>query len=169
MIQEFKHLEKVSGELELPGDKSISHRAVIFSAMANGVSEISNLSDGADVNSSISCLESIGVEIERVGRSAKVRGKGFKNFINPALPLDAGNSGTTARLLSGLLAAQNFETVLIGDESLSKRPMDRVTVPLKLMGANFEFSHNNTLPLRILPASKLKPISYRFADTECTG
>lgn len=162
MLQEFKHLEKVSGELELPGDKSISHRAVIFSAMANGVSEISNLSDGADVNSSISCLESMGVEIERVGRSARIKGKGFKSFINPALPLDAGNSGTTARLLSGLLATQNFETLLIGDESLSKRPMDRVTVPLKLMGANFEFSHNNTLPLRILPAPKLKPISYRL-------
>ena len=82
MIQELKHLEKVSGELELPGDKSISHRAVIFSAMANGVSEISNLSDGADVKSSISCLQSIGAEIEIVGRSAKVRGKGFNNFIS---------------------------------------------------------------------------------------
>ena len=80
MIQEFNHIEKVNGELSLPGDKSISHRAVIFSAMADGVSEIANLSDGEDVNSTITCLESIGAEIERVGMSVKVRGRGFKNF-----------------------------------------------------------------------------------------
>jgi len=78
MIQEFNRIEKVNGELSLPGDKSISHRVVIFSAMADGVSEITNLSDGEDVNSTISCLELVGTEIERVGRSAKIRGSGFK-------------------------------------------------------------------------------------------
>ena len=160
MIQEFNHIEKLNGELSLPGDKSISHRAVIFSAMADGVSEISNLSDGEDVNSTINCLEAIGTEIERVGRSAKVRGRGFKNFKKPSSPLNAGNSGTTARLISGLLAPQNFNSVIIGDDSLSKRPMDRVIHPLKLMGANIESTGNGTLPIKIFPPEKLMPIDY---------
>src|SRR3990170_5203575 len=134
MVQEFNRIENVSGELNLPGDKSISHRAVIFSAMADGVSEITNLSDGEDVNSTITCMEFIGAVIERAGRSAKVRGKGFKKFTKPSSILNAGNSGTTTRLLSGLLAAQNFESIIIGDDSLSKRPMERVIQPLKLMG-----------------------------------
>src|SRR3972149_8062742 len=115
MVQEFNRIENVSGKLNLPGDKSISHRAVIFSAMADGVSEITNLSDGEDVNSTINCVEAIGTAIERVGRSAKVRGVGFNNFKKPSLPLSAGNSGTTARLMSGLLAPQNFDSVVIGD------------------------------------------------------
>jgi len=85
MIQEFNHIEKVNGELSLPGDKSISHRAVIFSAMADGVSEIANLSDGDDVNSTIKCFEAMGAEIERVGRSAKIRGRGLINFQNQNL------------------------------------------------------------------------------------
>src|SRR3972149_9501845 len=108
MVQEFNHIEKVSGELSLPGDKSISHRAVIFSAMANGISEITNLSDGEDVSSTINCLKAIGTEIEKVGQSIKVKGKGFKNFTKPSSQLNAGNSGTSARLLSGLLVAQTF-------------------------------------------------------------
>jgi len=162
MIQEFNRIEKVNGELSLPGDKSISHRAVIFSAMADGVSEITNLSDGEDVNSTISCLELVGTEIERVGRSAKIRGSGFKNFKRPISPLNAGNSGTTARLLSGLFAAQNFNSVIIGDDSLSKRPMDRVIHPLKLMGAEIETTSSGTLPLKIFPAEKLIPIDYQL-------
>jgi 3-phosphoshikimate 1-carboxyvinyltransferase len=160
MIHEFNHIEKVKGELSLPGDKSISHRAVIFSAMTDGVSEITNLSDGEDVNSTITCMESIGAKIERVGRSAKVRGKGFKNFKKPDLPLNAGNSGTTARLLTGLLASQNFYSEIFGDDSLSKRPMERVMHPLKLMGANIESTSNGTLPMKIFPPEKFIPIDY---------
>jgi len=160
MIQEFNHIEKVRGELSLPGDKSISHRAVIFSAMADGVSEIANLSDGEDVNSTITCLKSIGAEIERVARSVKVRGRGFKNFTKPSSPLNAGNSGTTSRLLSGLLAPQNFDSEIFGDDSLSKRPMDRVIHPLKLMGAVIESTGNGTLPMKIFPPEKFIPIDY---------
>jgi 3-phosphoshikimate 1-carboxyvinyltransferase len=160
MIQEFGKINRVVGELELPGDKSISHRAIIFSSMADGVSEVSNLSDGDDVNSTIKCFEAMGTEIERVGRSAKIRGRGFKKFSKPIFELDAGNSGTTARLLSGVLAAQSFESIIIGDDSLSKRPMDRVIHPLKLMGAKFEVSEKNTLPLKILPTENLIPINY---------
>jgi 3-phosphoshikimate 1-carboxyvinyltransferase len=160
LIQELKQIKKISGDLELPGDKSISHRALIFSAMAHGVSEISNLSDGMDVNSTVSCLESIGTEIIRVGNSAKVRGRGFKNFSKPITSLNAGNSGTTARLLSGLLAAQNFDSVISGDDSLSKRPMDRVILPLKLMGAKIQSSNNNDLPLKIFSTKNLYPIDY---------
>ena len=162
MVQEFNRIENVSGKLNLPGDKSISHRAVIFSAMADGVSEITNFSDGEDVNSTITCMESIGAVIERAGRSAKVRGKGFKKFTKPSSMLNAGNSGTTTRLLSGLLAAQNFESIIIGDDSLSKRPMERVIQPLKLMGAGIESTDSGTLPIKIFPVKKLNPIDYQL-------
>lgn len=162
MIYEFDKLSKVLGELELPGDKSISHRALIFSAMAKGISVIENLSDGEDVNSTLTCLEAIGAEIERGGKSARVRGAGFKNFRKPYSTLNAGNSGTTARLLCGLLAAQNFESKIMGDESLSKRPMERVITPLKLMGANIKSSIEDKLPIEIFPVDNLNPINYKL-------
>jgi 3-phosphoshikimate 1-carboxyvinyltransferase len=128
--------------------------------MAGGVSEISNLSDGDDVNSTISCFESMGAEIERIGRSAKVKGKGFKNFTKPISPLNAANSGTTARLFCGLLVAQDFKSEMIGDDSLSMRPMGRVIQPLRLMGANIVSTSNETLPIAISPIDKLQPIDY---------
>lgn len=160
MIQEFRRIRKISGELHLPGDKSISHRALLFSAMARGISEIENLADGDDVNSTINCLESIGADIERVGRSAKIKGRGYKNFAIPDGELIAGNSGTTARLLAGLLAAQNFDSIIIGDESLSKRPMNRIVQPLKQMGANISTSELGTLPIKIFPVAELGPIDF---------
>lgn len=162
MIQEFNHIEKVNGELNLPGDKSISHRALIFSAMADGVSEITNLSDGVDVNSTIDCLVSLGTKFERLGNSVKVGGKGNKKFSTPLTKLNAGNSGTTARLLSGLLAAQSFESEIIGDESLSKRPMRRVIEPLKIMGANIKLERDDKLPIKILPVEELNSIDYQL-------
>lgn len=162
MIYEFDKLNKVLGELELPGDKSISHRALIFSAMAEEISYIENLSDGEDVNSTLTCLREIGAEIERVGNSAKVRGVGFKNFRKPNSALNAGNSGTTARLLCGLLAAQNFDSKIIGDESLSKRPMERVITPLKLMGANIKSAIEDKLPIEIFPVDNLNSINYKL-------
>ena len=162
MIQEFNNIEKVFGELALPGDKSISHRAVIFSSMAKGVSEIHNLSDGQDVQSTINCLQSIGTEIERIGRHVKISGKGIWGFSSPISDLNAGNSGTTARLLAGLLAAQNFESKIVGDESLSKRPMDRVIDPLRLMGAKIDSAAEKTLPIKIHPVLKINPIEYKL-------
>jgi 3-phosphoshikimate 1-carboxyvinyltransferase len=162
MIQEFNPIHHVLGKLKLPGDKSISHRAVIFSAMAEGVSEIENLSDGEDVSSTIKCMQSLGTEIERRESKCIVKGRGFMNFAQPKSFLDARNSGTTARLLCGLLSAQNFESTLVGDSSLSKRPMDRIIQPLKLMGAKVESSEKNLLPLKIHPSEKLNSIEYQL-------
>ena len=162
MIQDFKPISSVNGELKLPGDKSISHRAVIFSSMADGMSEISNLADGEDVASTIKCMQSLGTEIEKHDLKYLIKGRGFRNFAAPISSLDAGNSGTTARLLCGLLAAQKFESTLIGDNSLSQRPMDRVIHPLMLMGAKIESSENKLLPIKIYPVEKLIPIEYEL-------
>lgn len=161
MIQEFNRINKVKGELKLPGDKSISHRAVFFSSIADGKSVIKNLSNGEDVATTIECFSALGCDIKKENNEIIVSGRGFRNFNKPRNPLDCGNSGTTARLIAGFLAAQNFETTLTGDESLSKRPMDRVTIPLEKMGAKFE-SENNRFPLKIFPAKELHPINYEL-------
>src|SRR3972149_7097306 len=123
MQQSFNNITKVNGELTLPGDKSISHRAVFFASMANGKSVIKNLSNGEDVATTMKCFSDLGCDIKKEKDEVIVTGKGFKNFIKPKKQLDCGNSGTTARLITGFLSAQNFETTLIGDESLSQRPM----------------------------------------------
>jgi 3-phosphoshikimate 1-carboxyvinyltransferase len=162
MIQSFSQIKQVRGEVSLPGDKSISHRTLIFSAMANGQSVIKNLSDGADVRSTINCLNKLGVRFEQSKELLKVNGVGFKGFKAPDSSLDCGNSGTTARLLSGLLIAQNFETELLGDKSLSGRPMKRLTDPLGLMGGELNASINGTLPLRINPSKKLIAINHEL-------
>ncbi len=162
MIQEFNKVEKVNGILKLPGDKSISHRAVMFSSLAKGTSKIYNLSNGEDVNSSKKCFEILGAEVKDYADHIEITGKGFKGFTKPSEPLDMGNSGTTTRLISGILAAQNFPTILIGDQSLSKRPMKRITTPLSMMGARIESSTNSTLPLKIFPVENLMPISYEL-------
>ena len=146
-MQEFNKINKVEGELELPGDKSISHRSVIFASLADGVSTIKNLSNGEDVKSTISCFKKLGCEINSENEIVTVKGKGFKKFSAPIEALDAGNSGTTSRLISGILAMQDFKSVVIGDESLSKRPMKRVIEPLTLMGAKISAAENNTLPM----------------------
>ncbi len=161
MIQEFRKISKVSGELNLPGDKSISHRAVMFASIAKGKSVIKNLSNGQDVATTVKCFQQLGAEIKKEDSEIIVTGRGFKNFNKPSEFLDCGNSGTTARLITGFLSAQNFETTLIGDESLSQRPMDRVTIPLAQMGARFE-SENNRLPLKILSSKELHPINYEL-------
>ncbi len=162
MVQEFSKVDKIEGELNLPGDKSISHRAVMFSAMAEGTSRIYNLSNGEDVKSTQECFKKLGVEIIKEKDFVEVTGKGFKGFRKPDSKLDAGNSGTTTRLISGILAAQNFESVIIGDESLSKRPMKRIITPLTEMGGKISASENNTLPLRISPSENLHAIKYEL-------
>ncbi|MDP3149649.1 MAG: 3-phosphoshikimate 1-carboxyvinyltransferase [Ignavibacteria bacterium] len=162
MTQEFNKIGSVNGELALPGDKSISHRAVIFSCMAEGISEIENLSNGEDVRSTLKCFSELGVTSKWEKDKLIIEGKGFKNFNAPVNNLDAGNSGTTARLLTGFLSAQPFESTLIGDESLSQRPMKRVIEPLSLMGAKFSATPKLTLPLTVHPSEKLIPITYEM-------
>jgi 3-phosphoshikimate 1-carboxyvinyltransferase len=123
---------QLKGSVAVPGDKSISHRALILNAVAAGSARIDNLATGDDVASTAACLRALGVEVAPEG----VKGVGLHGLKQPHEPLDCGNSGTTMRLLAGLLAAQPFETTLVGDESLSRRPMDRVTEPLAKMGAH---------------------------------
>ncbi len=160
MIQKIKKINSVKGELKLPGDKSISHRSVFFSSLAEGKSKITNLLKSADIKSSINCFKQLGAEIEKVGDDYFVNGKGFGNFTEPNGNLDAGNSGTTARLISGILAAQKFNSILVGDESLSNRPMKRIADPLKLMGANIQLSASGTLPAEFYAVNKLIPVEY---------
>ncbi len=162
MIQPFKKNESVRGELKLRGDKSISHRAVMFAAMANGISLIRNCSDSEDVHSTINCFEKLGCEFEISIDLIKVVGKGFKGFSKPSSELYAGNSGTTARLISGVLSAQDFESVITGDDSLSKRPMKRIVEPLRMMGANISADESGMMPIRIKPSSSIKPIEYKL-------
>jgi 3-phosphoshikimate 1-carboxyvinyltransferase len=162
MFKEFQKIYKVGGILELPGDKSISHRAVMFSSMAKGESKIFNLSNGEDVRSSQKCFEQLGAEISREADHIIIKGCGFKGFKKPNAPLDSGNSGTTARLISGILIAQNFESVLVGDESLSARPMKRIITPLAAMGGKIEVTKNFTLPLKYSPADHIVSINYEL-------
>jgi 3-phosphoshikimate 1-carboxyvinyltransferase len=147
------------GTINLPGDKSISHRAALFSAMANGETRIENFATSADCASTLSCLEQLGVEIRRENSTVFVKGVGKKDFQRPENPLDCGNSGTTMRLLSGILAGQNFDSTLIGDESLSLRPMKRVIEPLSQMNARIESTENHA-PLKIFGKNPLKAISF---------
>jgi 3-phosphoshikimate 1-carboxyvinyltransferase len=133
-------------ELTVPGDKSISHRAILMNSLAQGEADIRNLGPGTDVRSSIGCMRQLGVEIDEKDGVFRVYGQGFDGLIESRPPLDCGNSGTTARLISGILAGQPFTSVLVGDQSLSKRPMARVARPLRMMGASVE---GETLPLTI--------------------
>jgi 3-phosphoshikimate 1-carboxyvinyltransferase len=153
--------KRLSGTINLPGDKSISHRAALFSAMATGAARIENFASSADCASTLECLRDLGVEIRRENSTVYIEGIGKNGFQTPLKNLDCGNSGTTVRLLSGILAAQNFDAVLIGDESLSKRPMRRVIEPLTEMNARIEAAENR-LPMTIRGTNPLKAISYQL-------
>jgi len=153
--------KSVSGSLRLPGDKSISHRYAILSAIAEGTTRISNFSTGADCRSTLDCLDALGVEISRQGPNVEVRGVGLNGLGEPSAPLDAGNSGSTLRMLSGILAAQPFGVRIQGDESLSRRPMQRIMKPLGQMGAQISAREGRYPPLEIRPAT-LKPIEYEL-------
>lgn len=150
---------RLRGEIILPGDKSISHRAAIFSALADGTTRIHNFGTSADCGATVKCLQSLGVRIERDGSTLTIKGVGKTGFTTPAKSLDCENSGTTMRLMSGVLAGQSFESVLIGDESLQKRPMKRVIDPLRLMGAAIEGVDNHA-PLRITGKQPLNAIDF---------
>lgn len=151
----------IKGTVNLPGDKSISHRAAMISAMAEGETRIENFATSADCAATLNCLRGLGVEISRTGTDVLIKGVGKKGFIKPAKPLDCGNSGTTMRLLAGILAGQEFDTVLVGDESLQSRPMRRIIEPLDRMGAKIE-SNNGTAPLKIHGKNPLRSITYNL-------
>ena len=151
VIATVRGVPSLEGSLHLPGDKSISHRALILGAIASGDSRIRGLSEGADVQSTAACIRGLGVEVE----GGTIRGRGLSGLRAAGAPLDCGNSGTTMRLLAGLLAAQEFDSELIGDESLSRRPMDRVVVPLREMGAAA-----SAPPLRVGGKTPLHGIEY---------
>jgi len=162
VIQSFSKVNNVSGTLSLLGDKSISHRALLISSLANGKSYIKNISDSDDVKSTISCLTNLGIEIERSKNELIVFGRGYKGYHKSAGQLNAGNSGTTARLLAGVLSAQKFESVITGDPSLSSRPMKRIIEPLTQMGSKIKSSDEGRLPLQILPAENFQVINYNM-------
>ena len=151
------------GRLLVPGDKSISHRAIMLAAIAEGETRIEGFLEGADALATLRAFRRLGVAI--TGPDAGlvlVQGVGLRGLQAPDGPLDMGNSGTSMRLLAGLLAGQSFATTLVGDASLSRRPMRRVTEPLGLMGAHIETNAAGTAPLRILPVAGLKGLDYRL-------
>lgn len=148
----------IRGSLRLPGDKSISHRYAMLGALAEGATRLANFSTGADCSSTLDCLKTLGVDWERDGNDVTIRGRGHK-LRTPAAVLNCGNSGSTMRMLSGILAGQDFSCELVGDESLSRRPMARVIAPLELMGAKIAAAAGGRPPLRIAGA-RLKGISY---------
>ena len=150
------------GELTVPGDKSISHRAVMFGALARGTTEITNFLQSADCLSTIDCFRKLGIEIENMPNKILVHGKGLHGLQAPSEVLDTGNSGTTTRLISGILAGQNFETILNGDASIQSRRMKRIMEPLTQMGADsISIKGNGCAPLQIRPAASLHGISYK--------
>lgn len=146
----INHTKGLRGEITIPGDKSISHRAVMFGAIANGLTEVKNFLQGADCLSTIDCFRKLGIEIENTPDKISIHGKGLHGLQVPDTILDAGNSGTTTRLISGILAAQPFETTLTGDASIQKRPMRRIMEPLSMMGADItSIKGNDCAPLCI--------------------
>lgn len=151
------------GEITVPGDKSISHRSIIISSLSTGNSIIENLLESEDVEKTIEAFKNMGVNIIKKNNKYYVEGVGLKGLEKPKKPIDCGNSGTTARLLSGVLVGQKFDSIIVGDESLSMRPMDRIILPLSKMGAKIKGRMNKHLPICISPSQdKLKSINYEL-------
>ncbi len=150
---------RVSGAIALPGDKSISHRYAMIAAIAAGASRIRNYSTGADCHSTLGCVRALGIEVEESGTEVTIHGRGLDGLRAPAADLDAGNSGSTIRMLSGILAAQPFRTRIFGDASLSRRPMQRIMKPLAEMGARIQAREDKFPPLEI-EGGRLRAIDY---------
>jgi 3-phosphoshikimate 1-carboxyvinyltransferase len=159
--KKIKPAKRLEGAVRFPGDKSISHRYAVLAAIAEGPSEIHFFSSSADCQSTLDCLKQLGVKIDRDGSTIRVQGMGLDGLRPSEKPLDAGNSGTTMRLLSGVLAGQPFSSVLVGDASLSRRPMKRIVDPLTLMGARILTSSDGMPPLEI-EGHPLQPIRYEL-------
>jgi 3-phosphoshikimate 1-carboxyvinyltransferase len=154
--------ERLHGTLEVPGDKSISHRYALIAALSSGRSRITGYAPGADCAATLSCLEALGVDVRRTGADTiEIAGRGLRGLRPPAGPLDARNSGTTMRLVAGILAAHPFVATIVGDESLSRRPMRRVIEPLARMGARVESADGGRPPLRIA-GGPLRGIEYEL-------
>ncbi len=147
------------GNIKVPGDKSISHRSIMLGSLATGITKVTGFLEGEDALSTLKAFQDMGVKIERKGDKVTIYGVGINGLRKPEKPLDLGNSGTSIRLMSGILAAQNFDCKMVGDESLSKRPMGRVINPLTEMGAVIE-SNNGKPPLKITGGQQLKGIHY---------
>lgn len=155
----IKRKNRLRGIISVPGDKSLSHRALLLGSIAEGTSKIINLSPCLDVLSTMKCLKSLGIKIQSDEKSIRIFGRGLYGFNPPADTLDAGNSGTTVRLLSGILASQPFKSEISGDRSLKKRPMKRIISPLRQMKINIEAQEDNYLPIRIQGGNPF-PIHY---------
>ena len=151
------------GSLRVPGDKSISHRSIIFGSLAKGVTKVHDILRGEDVLSTMQVFREMGVQIEDKGDLVEIHGCGFDGLQEPQCPLDMGNSGTSMRLIAGVLAGQNFSAQMVGDDSLSKRPMDRISLPLRQMGVEIAGQTERDLPpLTIHGNPSLKPIQYQL-------
>jgi 3-phosphoshikimate 1-carboxyvinyltransferase len=159
MREQINPVRSVNGAILLPGDKSVSHRYAMLAAIAEGVTKIHNYSTGADCQSTLGCVRDLGIAVERENGQVLIHGSGPKGLRAPEQMLDAGNSGSTIRMLSGILAAQPFDTRIGGDESLSRRPMDRIIKPLSAMGASFDARDGRYPPLTV-HGRVLHPIEY---------
>src|SRR6059036_2940217 len=159
MISTLRRASGLSGFVRLPGDKSISHRYALLAAVAEGASHLLHFASSQDCHSTLKCLQGLGVSVHVDGDAVTVKGRGLRGLSAPQKPLDAGNSGTTIRLLSGLLAGHPFESCISGDESLQRRPMGRILQPLRMMGAGVECRDGEFPPLQIRGGS-LRGIRY---------
>ena len=157
----ISNAKRLSGTVAIPGDKSISHRAVMFGAISKGTTEITNFLEGADCLSTISCFEKMGIEIKRRAGRVTVFGKGLHGLRAPLDTLDVGNSGTTTRLICGILSGQKFTTRLNGDESIQKRPMKRIITPLQMMNADIRSDRGNGCAPLTIHGTALKSIRYQ--------
>ena len=157
------NVKGLKGHIRVPGDKSISHRSIIFGSLAKGVTTVRDILRGEDVLSTMQVFRDLGVQIEDDGNLVKIHGVGFEGLQAPKNKLDMGNSGTSIRLISGVLAGQDFEAEMFGDDSLSKRPMDRVTIPLRQMGVEIAGRTERDLPpLKMKGSRELKSIHYQL-------
>ncbi|MBS1807974.1 MAG: 3-phosphoshikimate 1-carboxyvinyltransferase [Acidobacteria bacterium] len=152
-------VKRLRGDFHLPGDKSISHRSAMFASLGQGTSFIRNYSSARDCQNTLDCMEALGVKITREPNLITIEGVGLRGLQAPTKILDVGNSGTTIRLLSGILAGQSFTTEITGDESIQRRPMRRVIDPLRLLGANIEATNESFAPLKIA-GGNLQAIEY---------
>lgn len=156
----FKKTKHLKGEITVPGDKSISHRSIMLGSIASGITEVHGFLNGADCISSMNCFRQMGVAIDYDGSIVTIHGNGLHGLKAPADTLDVGNSGTTTRLMSGILAAQNFSSRVIGDDSICRRPMKRIITPLAMMGADITSERGNDCAPLIINGRELKGIHY---------